>query len=383
MWVEDFRPIRLSEIVGQVRAINELKECVIKRKPAILYGPTGTGKTSSVYALANELNYDVLELNASDLRNKKNIEGIMKNALYQGSLFGKNKIILIDEIDSLSSKDRGGISAIISAIKECNFPVIFTANDPYEEKIRGLRVKSRLIEYKPIPYSVILKKLNKILEKKEKKHNQDLLMKIAVKSGGDLRGAINDLEVVSISNLENLDGIGEREKKETIFNILKLIFKGNSIENVLGILMNSDVDLNEFLLWLDENLPKEYRGKDLIEAYEKLSKADVFMGRIRKWQYWRYLVYTDALVTAGITASKDKKDLGFVSYRRSGRLLKRWIMNRKNAIKYEIAEKLGKKMHVSSSKVVKEILPYLNVIARNKKDLDIGLNEEEMGYLRQ
>jgi len=382
-WNEKFRPNRIREIVGQDNAIVALKECIMQRKPAILHGPTGTGKTSSVYAIAHEYGYDLVEVNASDIRNKKNMDGFMKNALMQESLISKNKIILIDEIDSLSGvKDRGGASAIVSAIKESNFPVVFTANNPYESKIRSLRTKSKLIEYKKVHYLEIQKKLKYILDSLGIEYTEDVLKTIALRSGGDVRGAINDLEVLS-SNFDHLEGIGERENTETIFNILKLVFKSNEAKNVLGILMNSDINLDEFWLWLDENLPREYRGKDLIEAYDKLSRADVFYGRIRKWQYWRYLVYVDALLTAGVTASKGKKEAGFVSYKRGGRILKMWIMNRKNAMRKEISKKLAKKIHMSSGRVTKEVLPYLRIIVKNKKGIDVGLTKDEVNYLNE
>lgn len=382
MWVEEFKPIRLKEIIGQERAIAELKENIIRRRPVILFGPTGTGKTSSVYALARELDYDVIEMNASDLRNRANIEGNMKNALTQQSLFNRGRIILIDEVDSLCGKDRGGAAAISGIIKDSSFPVVFTANNPYEDKIRSLRNKTKLIEYKAVNYLTIIKKLKQILEKYKIKYDEDILRSIALRSGGDVRGAINDLEALS-NNLKSLDGVSEREKTKTIFNILKLIFKSKRANSVLGILMNSDVDLDEFCLWLDENIPKEYYGKDLIGAYEKLSRADVFKGRIRRWQHWRFLVYVDALMTAGVTASKVKKELGFVGYKRSSRLFKRWVINRKNAMKYEIAKKLSKKMHMGSRKIVKEMIPYLSLMMRNRKELDMGLSEEEKDYLNE
>src|SRR3989344_8756141 len=133
-----YAPKTSAEIVGQEKALAELRDFIInypkkKYRAAILHGPIGTGKTSSVYALAKELNYDLLELNSSDMRNAEKINSFLSSALGQQSLFFRPKLILVDEIDNLSgAKDRGCIPEIVKAIEKSLFPVIMTANDIYE-----------------------------------------------------------------------------------------------------------------------------------------------------------------------------------------------------------------------------------------------------------
>ena len=97
-WLEKYKPKKLSEVLVSKDKILNLKRFILERKPVILYGPTGSGKTSFVYALANELDYDVFEINASDQRNKENIDSIVRPSSLEGSLFGKGRIILIDDI---------------------------------------------------------------------------------------------------------------------------------------------------------------------------------------------------------------------------------------------------------------------------------------------
>ena len=60
-----------------------------KKKAALIYGPTGVGKTCSVYAIANDNDLEIIEVNASDFRNKDKIDQVIGNALRQGSLFGR------------------------------------------------------------------------------------------------------------------------------------------------------------------------------------------------------------------------------------------------------------------------------------------------------
>ncbi len=123
-FVKKYEPKHSSEVVGQDGPVANLKSFILdfknqKNKAIVLYGPPGCGKTSSVYAVANELDLELIEVNASDFRNKDMINATIGNASQQMSLFMKNKIILVDEIDGLSGqKDRGGIVEIVRIIDE-------------------------------------------------------------------------------------------------------------------------------------------------------------------------------------------------------------------------------------------------------------------------
>src|SRR5690349_22980114 len=120
-----------------------------KKKSAILYGPIGSGKTSSVHVLAKEMDLELVEVNALDFRNAEGMQAIIGMASKQMSLFSSGKIILVDEIDGLSgTKDRGGIPELIRIIDESPFPVICTAVDVFDSKFSPLRKKSLMVEFK-------------------------------------------------------------------------------------------------------------------------------------------------------------------------------------------------------------------------------------------
>ena len=122
-----YKPKKTDEIIGQDIAIKKLKNFVVnfkkqRKNAALIYGPSGVGKTISVHALANELDLEILEVNASDVRNAEQINSLIGSAVGQMSLFSKGKIILVDEIDGLSgTKDRGGLQAIIRLIEKSSF----------------------------------------------------------------------------------------------------------------------------------------------------------------------------------------------------------------------------------------------------------------------
>lgn len=385
-WTEKYRPSTLNEIEGQRESLYLLKKLIAKNEVALVYGPTGSGKTSSIYALANDLDLEVIELNASDFRNKEQIENVVGNALKQQSLVAKGKIILIDEIDGLSGqKDRGGIGALTALLDDAKFPVVLVTIDPWDDKIGSLRKKSELVEFKQLNNDEILTVLKKICNKEGIKYSDEALMILARRSG-DLRAAINDLQTLiqDKKELNKLDigSLGERERGESVFNALKIILKSTSPEQVLGVFDNVNLDLDEALLWIDENLPLEYKDEDLVRAYDALSRSDVFNGRIMRRQHWRFLVYREALMTAGVAVAKKENFKGIVNYKRYQRKLKYWIANQRYAKRKEICSKIGEKIHCSGKKVLHTVFPYFKIINK-KQGLDFGFTDEEKEWLKK
>jgi len=73
-WVKRYAPTKLSQVLGQEKAITQFASFINefpKSKAVLFAGPPGIGKTSVIKAFANEFNFEVVELNASDKRNKK------------------------------------------------------------------------------------------------------------------------------------------------------------------------------------------------------------------------------------------------------------------------------------------------------------------------
>ena len=388
LWTEKYRPKRISEIKTNNKEASSIKEFIqnYKKGSIILHGITGNGKTSSIYVIANELNYEIVEVNASDVRNKEKIQAIVGNSSKQISLFNKGKIILVDEIDGLSgTKDRGAIPALSKIIDKSNHVIIMTTTTPYNSKFQSLRKKSKLIEFKPITNDDINSHLKDICKKENLDFDENTIKSISWKSAGDLRAAINDLQSLKKQNsITNNNSDNERDIKNDIKDSLRLIFKSKTCLNVLDSINKTDINHDEAFLWIDENLPKEYSGKDLKEAYEALSKADVFRGRIRRQQYWRFLVYINALLTAGIACSKEGKYSHVTNYKPTTRIFKLWRAKNKNLKKKAIAGKIATATHCSSKKTMKDTMPYLRYLYKQNRQLltdELELDEDELKYL--
>lgn len=396
-WVEKHRPKSFLEIKGQKEALEKVKSFITsfnlkkisknktQKKAIVLYGGPGIGKTTLAHVVAKETNSEIFELNASDLRNKTKLEETLKPAIEQKSLIKKGKIILIDEADGITGTDRGGIPEIKKIIEKTEFPIIVTANDIWLKKLSPLRKQCEMIQLNDLDYHTVKEVLINILKKEKKFIDNQILTNISVKCKGDLRAAINDLQ--TISKLENPSkaNINERNKEIDIFNALKKIFKLKPTTETLKIFDSVNMSIDEIILWVEKNIPKEYTGKELARAYELLSKVDLFKGRIYKQQYWRFLVYENIFLSYGISSVKkqDKISNNYTTYKKPTRILKIWMNNIKTAKKKTIAEKYANKTHISIKKAMKEFSIIRTLINSNEKiSEELKLDEDEIAYLK-
>ena len=399
MWIRDYAPKTLKEVIGQQRQVEELKIFVKdyskNKKSIFLYGGTGNGKTASVYALANDLNYELVELNASDVRNKTNVLSLLDGVISQASLFGSSKMILIDEIEGLSgTSDRGAIPAIAEIIKKSKYPIIIIGADAYDRKFKALKKVSELIEFKPLSTDDLVVLLKKICDSENIIYDEQSLKQLARISGGDARAAINDLQTISgVDNKvdkDSLKDIGDRDTTKSMQEALFRVFKSTSAETSLGAFNDVNEGLDKIFLWVEENIPREYlEPKHLQSAFDNLSIADVFFGRIRRWQYYRFYVYCYALVTSGISIVKEKKYDSKMEYRETSRLLKIWMANMRNMKRKSIAQKVAAKTHTSTKEAFSDGVPFLKFIFQKNKtgavaiSKELDLSREEIDWLKK
>jgi replication factor C large subunit len=384
-WTKKYRPKNTEDLIGQALATNKIRKDLSTKKPLLLYGPTGTGKTSSIHALGKEKKLEVFELNSSDIRNKAALQSVMGSSIQQQSLFAKGKIILVDDIDALSgTKDRGGISTVVSLIKDSKHPIVLTCTDPWIKKLSGLRKKCNLVEFQRIKRDQIYEHLKNICEKESVQFKEEDLNQLAKESEGDIRAAINDLQTHSINKILCLEDKGERNKHEDINYCLRKIFKSKKWDETHNIFYKVDMDINECMLWLTENLPREYDSEALKIAYDRISRADVFNGRIRRWQHWRFLSHMSTLITSGIAFAKTETNPNFTPYKRSERILKLWLAKQRNAKKWSICEKIAEHTHTSKKQAFKSTFPYLkNILANEEIKKQLELSDDEIAWLKK
>lgn len=393
-WAEKYRPVSLSDVVGNDAAVKALKKWVegfgSGKKAVILYGGPGIGKTSAALALAHDLGWDYIEMNASDQRTKDAINKVAGSASKTGTFGGTNgrRLLILDEADNLHGNyDRGGEAAIINVIKKTNQPIILIANDFYALS-KPLRDAAEPIQFRALLSSSIAKVLKKVCTAENIKCQPDALMKIAERTN-DLRSAINDLQAAAMGRDEvTLADVstGERDVPESIFKVMGLIFRGDDPEKARRAVMALDESPEDMVGWVDENLPREYRDDDLERGFDALSKADMFLGRVRRrmdYGMWRYASF---MMVAGVNRARKHRYGGYTRYNSPTYWQKLGRARSSRAVRDALALKIGGYCHTSKREARAVYIPLLRVLFRDD-DYAVGitarlkLEEDEIAFL--
>lgn len=382
-WTEKYRPRTLSDVVGNDAAVKALRQWAETfgsgKRAVILYGSPGVGKTSAALALANDKDWEYIEMNASDQRNKAVVQQIAGSAAKAGTFegIGGRRLIVLDEADNLSgNQDRGGESAILNVIKTTDQPIILIANDLYALS-KPLRDATLTIQFRSILSTSIAKVLRRVCSEEKIKCDPDALMKIAERTS-DLRSAINDLQAAAQGKTEvTLADVatGERDVPETIFKVMGLIFRGKDMREALNATYDLDENPEDLIGWVDENLPREYTDDDLERGFEVLSKADVYLGRVRRrmdYGMWRYAGFMEV---CGINRARRKRYGGYTKYSPPTYWQKLGRTKSARTLRDSIAAKIGKACHTSKKEARSSYMPLISFLF-TREDLAIRLSAE-------
>ncbi|MCD5425675.1 MAG: replication factor C large subunit [Methanosarcinaceae archaeon] len=386
-WAEKYRPNTLSTVIGNGTAIatlktwgNEWLHGIPDKKAVILSGSAGVGKTSSAHALANDLNWNIIELNASDTRTAGVINRIAGNASKTQSLDGiSRKLIILDEADNIhGNSDRGGAKAMISILKETNQPIILIVNDLFGVS-SSIRILCKEIKFNAIQSRSILSALKEICRKENIIYELEVLMKIAMNASGDLRSAINDLQAITTgkNQLHSKDFVvSSRDTKESVFKVISKIFTKDDVKSVLEYTYKLDENPEDLIHWIDENLPFQYANKDDVQfGYKYLSSADRFLGRVKRRQNYGMWKYASMLMVGGVLTSKSHKSGGFLKLKPPSIWRKLGALRTKRARRDDIASKIGKQCHESMRYSRTNLAPiYAAMLKHDEYSVDITSN---------
>ncbi|WP_129113228.1 replication factor C large subunit [Halegenticoccus tardaugens] len=384
-WTEKYRPRTLSAIRGNDKARDQFSEWAESwgdhRKAVIVHGSPGVGKTSAAHALANDMGWETVELNASDQRTASVIERFAgraaKNATLGGSIGsegspggagGGRQLIILDEADNIHGNyDRGGTSAITRLVKEAGQPMVLIANEFYEMS-RGLRSACEDIEFRDVSARSIVPVLRDICRREGIEYDADALQRIADENSGDLRGAVNDLQAAAEGNerLTVEDVVtGSRDRAMGIFQFLDAVLKEQEPREALRSSYAVDETPDDLTKWVEENAPEVYEDDELARAYDFLANADRWLGRVRASQNYRYWRYAGDNLAAGVAASRDGSKGGWTRFGRP----QFWPKSDKTAD--AIARKVGESAGASVDIARREIVPYLAAMTHHCKNREL------------
>ncbi|MEM3161608.1 MAG: replication factor C large subunit [Candidatus Bathyarchaeia archaeon] len=386
-WTVKHKPTSLKEIVGNREAIQKLIEWVRswdrgipKHRAAFIYGPPGIGKTVTVEALAKDFNMELIEKNASDYRTEEAVRRIAGLASQYGSLFGAKKIILFDELDGLTgSADKGGVKAMMEVIQNARCPIVLIANNAYDPHFSILRNYCLLVEFKKPTAVEVMNHLKSICLKEGIHADENALKFIAQRSEGDIRSAITDLQAVAEGKkkitYEDVSWLGFRDRQEIIFNVLKMIFYSKTCSGAKRAASMADVDPDMLLEWIYENIPNHFQDPhDLARALDAVAKADVYRGRIKRTQDWSLTSYMLDMLTAGVAMSRIRsKPSGWTPFHFPTRISTLSRSKEQRVLQMEIGRKIRRRFHISVTRAIREVLPYLRIIFKNNTKMAAGI----------
>lgn len=339
-WTEKYRPATLAEVRGNDKARDSLREWAEswprQGRAVILSGNPGVGKTSAAHALAADMDWDAVEVNASDSRRRDDIERLVGRASINQGIDGalqqakhsvegdtgppqssSRQLLIIDEADSFHGNvDRGGTRALSRIVNSAEQPMVLIVNDEYEMP-DGLRRSLDIIEFRDVAARSILPALRDICRHEGIEYEAEALEVIAEKNAGDLRGAINDLQAIAEHHgVLTVDDVvtGDRDRTKGIFEFLDAVIKEATPEAALRASYDVDETPDDLISWIEDNVAKDYDGEEIAVAYDFLADADKWLGRVRATQnysYWRYA--TDAM-TAGVASARREPKGGWTRY---------------------------------------------------------------------
>lgn len=215
VWVEKYRPKRLSDVIGQKNIVERLSAYTKTRSmPHMLFaGPAGSGKTTCAIALARELYGEawrdsLIELNASDERGIEIVRGKVKDFARAASIAAADfKIIFLDEADSLTTDAQAALRRTMERYTQtCRF--ILSCN--YSSKIiEPIQSRCAVFRFRPLGEQDVKAYLKRIASGEHIEATEEGYSAICELAGGDLRKATNILQVAS--------SLGRKVDADTVF----------------------------------------------------------------------------------------------------------------------------------------------------------------------
>ncbi|MGE4274722.1 MAG: DNA polymerase III subunit delta, partial [Candidatus Methanomethylophilaceae archaeon] len=291
-------------------------------------------------------------------------------------------------------EDKGAVPAIVELIKETRQPVVLIVNDFYGLSRKSSALKTHTLQisfYRPRA-SETAKILSAIASAQGVQANDRTLMSIAENSQGDIRAAVRDLESLALgratlveADTGNLTG---RVVRKDMYDLMSSIFRSNDATKAHRTMSEIDESPDYVLLWVDENMPYEFRQPgELVKGYEKLSRADIFLGRVRRRQYYRFWSYASDLMSFGVAQARITRPSHSSRFRFPGYLMKMSRSKSVRNLKDGVTAKIGEHCHTSSSRARQDILPFLQAIAKENASFRchlvraLDLDADELAFI--
>jgi len=371
MWSEKHRPQSISDMIGNEEARTAFVEWFAKwkkgTKPILLVGPPGIGKTTTANLAGKQFGYDMISLNASDVRSKSRISEVLNPVLGNISVLG-SPMIFVDEVDGIHGRaDFGGAEALIKILKEPTVPIVLAANSDKSTKMKSIKKATKTIYFRPLPPRLLRLHLENILKKEGEKLSPGSLIKTIDESRGDIRSMINTAQAL-------VGGFNPQTEKsfETldVESGINAFFKANSLDEARSVIYSMSIDPREKInAFYSSIITSNLSQQDMAKMLEVISEADMLYGKIFKTQEWRLLRYLDAIL---LGLYKKGTSVRYSQYNLSWPILNRLRWDGRSL--KALAKVMAKKFHISKSTFATFYFPYILFMIKNKK-LELEIEE--------
>ena len=275
-FVEKYRPTKFKDIIYHDHILNVFDNFINQNKlpHVILYGPAGTGKTTTALAIAKKMyggdvNKMILELNGSDDRGIQTVREQIKDFCTTQAIITDNsndclnkiKLVILDEVDSMTPDAQFALRRIM---EKYTYNTRFCLICNYMTKIiPALQSRCMFFRFEPIPKKNILKRLSYISKREQLNIDQSTLKTIVSICNGDMRKCLNILQSMTTGSYNiNKDDVYELNgyaKPKIIKKIIKnLIDKKKTIKHnyefIYEQIHNNNLSLTDIIDQITDNI---------------------------------------------------------------------------------------------------------------------------------